>query len=119
MNINTCIELIGNVKHPTVANNGYSLDVYSPKDIFLKPNSHIEMDAGFKLILPENVIGIFAPKTYLNEQFIITSGQIVHPNCQKQLLITLKYLGLSEEFIKKDSPLLQIILVNGLKLTDE
>lgn len=116
MIIKNFIQVTSDVREPTVGNNGYSLDVYAPQDIYLKPGAYLDVPAGFILNLPEPYIGLLAPKTHLTDKFEVTSGQVIHPGYSKEIKITLKYSKLSESFIKKGEPLFQIVVVHGVNL---
>lgn len=106
------------IKVPTVSNSGYSINVYSPKDLYLIPNAHFSIKSGFALNLPEPLIGVLTSKAKLREQFMVTTGQLIYPDDDVELNINLKYIGLSSILIKKDEPLFQITLLNGIKLND-
>ena len=117
MNIFNYITVLGDTP-PVLANNGYSLDVLSPKDICVKPGAHVTMSAGFILKLPNNLLGMLAPKARM-KSFVVTHGQMIHPNHEDELSITLKYSGFEELIIKKGEPLCQIVLVYGFKMSDD
>lgn len=116
MNIKNYITLTTDVKEPTVGNNGYSLDIYSPVDLYLNPGAHIDINSGFILNLPDNIFGVLAPKVHLSDKFEVTSGQIIHPGHDKEIKLTLKYSKSSISYLKAGEPLLQIVFLHGIKL---
>lgn len=105
-----------NIKKPEVCNGGYTLDVFSPQDFYLKPGCHVKIKAGFGLNLPHGVTGIIAPKNSAQLAFSVSPGYTITPGFQKELDINLIYNGLNEEVIKKDDPLCQIVFVLGVGL---
>lgn len=104
------------IRYPEISNDGYSIDVFAPRDLFLKPGSQYSIDAGFGLNIPEPYIGLLTTKANIRDEFLFTKGQIIHPNYDKELSINMKYIGLDNLFIKKDEPLFQIVLVQSLKI---
>lgn len=117
MDLQNILKVINtSIKSPAVSNGGYSIDVYSPQDLYLIPNAHISIKSGFALNLPEPLVGLLATKANLKDQFMVTTGQLIYPNDDVELNINLKYIGLSTIHIRKDDPLFQITILNGIKL---
>lgn len=118
MNLNSILTVINtSIKHPVISNNGYALDVFTPKDLYLIPGCYFSVNSGFILNIPEPYIGFLTNRLKAQNNVSFTAGQIVHPNHNEEIIIRMKYTGLSELLIKKDEPLCQIVLMTGLKLS--
>lgn len=113
LNLSESLLIYKDIKPPQIANNGYSLDVFSPFDMYLIPNSHIRINIGFGLNLPEGVLGFITPKAHLDIPFSMPSGLIIFPKDINELTAYLKYQGLSEVTIHKGDPLFQITLITS------
>lgn len=98
------------VKPPSIANNGWALDVYSPTSFLLTPGCHIRLPAGFGLTLPHGVAGIISPKNSTPAHFSVSPGQLIHPEFQDELTINMIYHGRTQEKINEGDPLCQIVL---------
>lgn len=117
MNLNSILTVINtSIKHPVISNNGYALDVFAPKDLFLIPGCYFSIHSGFILNIPEPYLGFMTNRLNAQNDLSFTAGEIVHPLYDKEITIHMKYTGLSNILIKKDEPLCQIILMTGLKL---
>ena len=102
------------IQKPEVANSGYSLDFFSPKDLWLVPGAFIEIKSGFGLNIPQPYLGLMLAKASLSYPFIVGPGQLIYPNCKKELTINLTYTGISEVNIKKNEPLFQVTMLHGV-----
>lgn len=119
MNLQNILKVINtSIKSPVVSNGGYSLDVFAPTELYLIPNAHISIKSGFSLNLPEPLVGLLATKVNLQDQFMVTTGQLIYPNDDVELTINLKYIGLNTTYVRKDDPLFQITILTGNKLND-
>lgn len=106
------------IKHPTIGNNGWSLDVYSPTSFELRPECQIKIDAGFGLTLPQGMIGLITPKGSNHYHFSVSPGQIIHPEFSKELTLNLTYHGRNNEIVRKGDPLCQILLLQAFKFVE-
>lgn len=95
-------------KLPVISNAGWSLDVFSPKDIYVIPEANVQLLAGFGLDLPYGIGGLISPKRSA-PHFSVSPGQLIHPQDDCQLQINLIYHGRSETVIKAGEPLCQIV----------
>lgn len=117
MNIFDYLEVVGDVKKPTISNNGYGLDIYSPVDVSMTVGSYAKFKSSFIIKLDEPYIGILSTKARMSEQLLLTSGQIIYPNETKELEIEVQNVGSSTIEFRKGDPILQIIFISGIKLT--
>lgn len=106
------------IKHPTIGNNGWSLDVYSPKSFELRPDCHITVNSGFGLILPPGMIGLITPKASSHYHFSVSPGQVIHPEFDGELVLNLTYHGRSNEIVREGDPLCQILLLNAFRFVE-
>lgn len=104
------------IETPVISNNGFSINVFAPKDLYLKPGAHVNISSGFILNLPPPLVGFLTTRALVKDDFIFTKGQIIHPSHDKELSINVKYIGHDVAFIKKGEPLFQIILLNAIQL---
>lgn len=117
MNILSHITLTGDVKLPQVANDGYSLDIFSPLDFSMPVNTYAKFKSFFVLNLPEPIIGIMSIKAHNSNLLKITSSNIIYPKYLKDLDIEIQNIGSGLIEIRKGDPILQITFVNGIKLS--
>ncbi|AND75272.1 deoxyuridine 5'-triphosphate nucleotidohydrolase [Acinetobacter phage vB_AbaM_ME3] len=106
------------IKHPTIGNNGWSLDVYSPISFELRPGCHIKIDSGFGLKLPQGMVGLFTPKESSPYHFSVSPGQIIHPEFSSELTLNLTYHGRNNEIVRKGDPLCQILLLSAFRFVE-
>lgn len=108
LKLSNILTMYKDIKAPTIENNGWALDVYSPEDFELRPDCNIKIKAGFGLNLPSGIGGLISPKNAAIH-FSVSPGQLIHPEFDGELTINLVYKGRSTEMIRKGDPLCQVV----------
>lgn len=117
MDILSCITLTGDIKFPQIANDGYSLDIFSPLDFSMPVNTYAKFKSCFIINIPEPLIGIMSIKAHNSNLLKITSSNIIYPKYSKDLDIEIQNIGSGLIEIRKGDPILQITFVNGIKIS--
>ena len=104
------------VKYPTIDSKKYSIDIYSPEDIWYRKDTLITIDSGVVLNSPEGHIGLILPVKGLAEQCGLRPLSVfIPPDYNSTFTISLTQNNISGNMsINKDDYLLQIVLIKAL-----
>lgn len=104
------------VKYPTIDSKKYSIDIYSPEDIWYRKDTLITIDSGVVLNIPEGHIGLILPVKELAEQCGLRPLSVfIPPGYNSTFTISLTQNNISGNMsINKDDYLLQIVLIKAL-----
>ena len=106
------------VKYPTIDSKKYSIDIYSPEDIWYRKDTLITIDSGVALNIPEGHIGLILPVKHLTEQYGMRPLSVfIPPGYNSTFTISLTQNNIQGTmFINKNDYLLQIVVVKALSI---
>lgn len=102
------IMLTKDAPEPVISNNEWALDILTFDDIYVKYGNEFDITSSFKIKMPDNVMGLILSKS--KGDFSIVRGEIVHPNHEGVLELSLRYNRASEDRIPKGTPICQLVL---------
>lgn len=118
------IKVLKDMPAPIISNNGWSLDILTPKDLYVGAGKEFTLDSLLQVKIPSNAMGLVFSK--LKGDFSVVKGEIVHPSYEGSLDLVLKYNGVAtQERIPKGTAICQLVLApifnleNNIKITQD
>lgn len=103
------IKVLKDMPLPIISNNGWSLDILTPKDLYVGAGKEFALASLLQVKIPSNAMGLVFSK--LKGDFSIVKGEIVHPSYEGCLELVLKYNGVAmQERIPKGTAICQLVL---------
>jgi dUTP pyrophosphatase len=102
MNVVSIGGLLPTRKNPTDA----GLDLYSNRNIFLRPHEPVIIPTGIKVELPENTFGLLKPKS--RHSFLIGGG-VVDEAFRGEILV--RVIPFEAGYVKVGDPIAQLIVL--------
>lgn len=99
-----------NIKNPSPTPSGF--DIHAPERIDIPPGQSYKVGSGLSIEIPKGFVGIFhvRSKMALNKNIEI-GAQIIHHDYKEELSIHISNKSFDLLEIKKDDPIIQIIVV--------